>query len=125
LTLNEWTVSTSAAVALFFLFLTAREIWPGLKRSARGLVVLLGFGCICLTTCLGIATDQRFGEKFVVVTSSEAVARLGPLPESQSVFTLHDGAEMMVLGSDGDWLEVSDAAKRTGWVAQKDVAFVP
>jgi tetratricopeptide (TPR) repeat protein len=125
LTLNEWTVSVSAAVALFFLVLTVREIWPGWKKSGGGLVILLGFVCVCLAACLGDAAGQRLGEKFVVVTSPEAVARVGPLPEAQSAFTLHDGAEMSVLGSDGDWLEVSDAAKHTGWVAQKDVAFIP
>lgn len=125
LTLNEWTISTSAVVALFFILLTVREIRPEIKKSGGGLVVLLGLACLCLGSCLGIAAEQRFCEKFVVVTSPEAVARLGPLPESQSVFTLHDGAEMSVLGSDGDWLEVSDAARHTGWVAQKDVVFIP
>jgi len=37
----------------------------------------------------------------------------------------HDGAEMMVLGRDGDWLQVSDAALRNGWVQQKDIAQMP
>jgi tetratricopeptide (TPR) repeat protein len=125
LTLNEWTLAASVIVAMFFLVLTAREIWPSLKKSGSAVTVLLGFACVCLCACVGMAADQSLVEKFVVVTASEAVARVGPLPEAQSVFTLHDGAELQVLGSDGDWLQVSDAARHIGWLAQKEVAFIP
>ena len=37
LTINEWTVLSSLAVAFFFLLLTARQIWPALKKSTNGL----------------------------------------------------------------------------------------
>jgi tetratricopeptide (TPR) repeat protein len=125
LTLDEWTLAASTAVALFFLVLTAREIWPALKKSGAALTAMLGFACLCLAACLGVAVEQRLIEKSLVVIVSEAVARRGPLPESQSVFTVHDGAELLVLGSNGDWLQVSDAAKHIGWLAQNEVAFVP
>jgi tetratricopeptide (TPR) repeat protein len=125
LTLNEWTLAASAAAALFFLVLTAREIWPALKKSGAALTALLGFASLGLAACLGVAADQRLIEKSAVVIVSEAVARRGPLPESQSVFTVHDGVELLVLGSDGDWLQVSDAARHIGWLAQKEVAILP
>jgi uncharacterized protein YgiM (DUF1202 family) len=72
-----------------------------------------------------LSIDQRLLEKTSIVIEPEAVVRRGPLEESQSAFTAHDGAEMMVLGRDGDWLQVSDAARRIGWVQQKDVALMP
>jgi len=125
LTLNEWTLAASAAAALFFLVLTARELWPALKKSGAGLTAMLGLASLGLAACLGLAADQRLIEKSSVVIVSEAVARRGPLPESQSVFTVHDGAELLVLGSDGDWLQVSDAARHIGWLPQKEVAILP
>jgi tetratricopeptide (TPR) repeat protein len=125
LTLNEWTLAAAAAAALFFIVLTAREIWPGLKKSGAGLVGLLGLAVVGLAACLGVAVEQRLIEKSSVVVVSEAVVRRGPLPESQSAFTVHDGAELLVLGSDGDWLQVSDAAKHIGWLAQKEAAVIP
>jgi len=125
LTLNEWTLAASAAMALFFIVLTSREIWPALKKSGAGLTAVLGLACLGLVACLGVAADQRLIEKSSVVIVSEAVARRGPLPESQSAFTVHDGVELLVLGSDGDWLQVSDASKHIGWLAQKEVAVVP
>ncbi len=125
LTLNEWTVAASAAAALFFLVLTAREIWPALKKSGAALTAVLGLASLGLAACLGLAVDQRLIEKSSVVIVSEAVVRRGPLPESQSVFTVHDGAELLVLESDGDWLQVSDAANHIGWLNQKEVALLP
>jgi tetratricopeptide (TPR) repeat protein len=125
LTLNEWTAAAAAAVALFFIVLTAREIWPSFRKSGSVSAAGLGFACLCLTACLGLAADQRLIEKSAVVIVPEAVARRGPLPESQSAFTVHDGAELLVLESDGDWLQVSDAAKHIGWLEQKEVAFIP
>jgi tetratricopeptide (TPR) repeat protein len=121
LTLNEWTAAASVAVALFFLLLTAREIAPALKKSNSGAVVL-GTICVCLLFCLGLAVEQRLAEKFAVVVVPEAVARRGPLPESQSAFIVRDGAELRVLGRAGDWLQVGDAANHIGWMAQNEVA---
>jgi tetratricopeptide (TPR) repeat protein len=124
-TLNEWTAAAGAVAALFFLVLTAREIWPAMKKSGAAWTACLGFASLGLAACLGVDADERLIEKSSVVVVSEAVARRGPLPESQSVFTVHDGAELLVLGSDGDWLQVSDAARHIGWLAQKEVVFIP
>jgi tetratricopeptide (TPR) repeat protein len=125
LTLNEWTLAAAAVAALFFIVLTAREIWPAFRKSGSALAGGLGFACLCLAACLGLAADQRLIAKSSVVVVPEAVARRGPLPESQSAFTVHDGAELLVLESDGDWLQVSDAARHIGWLQQKEVAFIP
>jgi len=118
-------MAASGAAALFFLILTARELWPAFAKSSAGLTALLGFVCLCLSACLGLAVDQRVIEKSSVVLVPEAVVRLGPLPEAQSAFTVHDGAELLVLSSDGDWLQVTDASKHTGWLPQKEVAILP
>jgi tetratricopeptide (TPR) repeat protein len=125
LTLNEWTVSASAAAALFFLLLTARQLSPAFAKSTGGWSIILAAVSVWLLACLGLSVDQRWLEKSSIVLVSEAVARRGPMDESQSAFTAHDGAELMVLSRDGDWLQVSDAAKHIGWLQQKEVALMP
>jgi tetratricopeptide (TPR) repeat protein len=125
LTLNEWTVAASVSVALFFLVLTARQISPRFSRSAGGLTVALGVLSVWLLACLGLSVDQRIMEESSIVVVPEAVARRGPMDESQSAFTVHDGAEMAVLARDGDWLQVTSPSKETGWLPQKDVALMP
>ena len=124
-TLNEWAAAAAAAAALFFIVLTARQISPGFARSANEITLLLALASLWLLACLGFSIDQRLVEKSSIVIVPEAVARLGPLNESQSAFTVPDGAELIVLTRDGDWLQVSDATRRIGWLQQRDVAQIP
>jgi len=125
LTLNEWTGAAAAAVAVFFIVLTARQLSPAFGKSSGGLAWLWAAASVWLLICLGLSIDQKLLEKTSIVLEPEAVVRRGPLEESQSAFTAHDGAEMVVLGRDGDWLQVSDAAHHIGWLRQKDVAQMP
>jgi hypothetical protein len=125
MTLNEWTWYACGSVALFFLLLTGRQISPALAKASGGWPFVLAAGSVWLLACLGWSVDQHLWERSSIVLVSEAVVRRGPMDESQSAFTAHDGAELMVLSQDGDWLQVSDAAKRVGWVPQKDVALIP
>jgi tetratricopeptide (TPR) repeat protein len=124
-TLNEWSCAASAALALFFFVLTARQISPAFRKSSGGLAGVLAAGSIWLLICLGLSIDQQVLEKTSIVIVPEAVVRWGPDEESKSAFTAHDGAEMMVLGRDGDWLQVSDAARHIGWLQEKNVAQMP
>ena len=124
-TLNEWTCGASTALALFFFVLAARQISPAFGKSSGGAVVALAAACIWLLICLGLSIDQQLLEKSSIVVVPEAVARRGPLEESQSAFTAHDGTEMRVLARDGDWLQVSDAARHVGWLREMDVAQMP
>jgi tetratricopeptide (TPR) repeat protein len=124
-TLNEWACASSAIVALFFFVLTARQISPAFGKTSGGMAGALALASVWLLICLGLSIDQQLVERTSIVVVPEAVVRRGPLEESQSAFTAHDGAEMMVLGRDGDWLQVSDAARHIGWLQQKDVAQMP
>jgi tetratricopeptide (TPR) repeat protein len=125
LTLNEWTECAAVSVALFFLLLTGRQISPAFAKGSGGWPLILAAASVWLLACLGWSVEQHLWERSSIVLVSEAVVRRGPMEESQSAFTAHDGAELMVLSQDGDWLQVSDAAKRVGWVPQKDVALIP
>jgi tetratricopeptide (TPR) repeat protein len=124
-TLNEWACAASAALALFFIVLTARQLSPAFRKSSGGVAGLLAAAAIWLLICLGLSIHQQLLEKTSIVIVPEAVVRWGPDDESKSAFTAHDGAEMMVLGRDGDWLQVSDAARQIGWLQQKNVAQIP
>lgn len=76
----------------------------------------LGFGAWLLTSVF----LRDFRPAVVVVP--EAVVRYGPLEESQSHFTLHDGAELTLLGTKNDWSHVQDGRARTGWVRSDRLA---
>ena len=70
---------------------------------------------------LGLALDARYGAQYAVVIVPEAVVRRSPLEEAPSVFTLHDGAELLVLDRKDGWQEIADAAGHSGWLPQIEV----
>jgi tetratricopeptide (TPR) repeat protein len=125
LTLNEWTAAASVSVALFFFILMARQTSANFNRSAGGITVALAIVSIWLIGCLGMSIDQQLLDKSSIIIVPEAVVRRGPMDESQSAFTAHDGAELTVLARDGDWLQVSGASHQIGWLPQKDVELMP
>ncbi len=125
LTVNEWTVAASISFACFFLVLMARQLSPRFCNSSSGLTVALGIVSVWFLSCLGLSINQRWGEESSIVIVPEAVARRGPMDESQSAFTVHDGAEMAVQAHDGDWLQVSGPSREIGWLQQKDVVLAP
>ncbi len=123
--LDEWAIAASLSVALFFVILITRQLRPRLKKSGLTAPMLAGALAAALVLLLLVALDQRLRQKSAVVIVSESVARRTPLEEAQTAFTLHDGSELLVLNQTGSWIEIADAADHTGWLPQKDLAFIP
>jgi hypothetical protein len=124
LSLNEWTILAATAAWLWLALLTATKLRPTWARPLQiwqrlGLAWLL---VSCAT--LGAACNDRFGQRPAVIVAKEAVVRYGPLEESQSHYTLRDGAEVNVLDSNQGWVQISDAQNRVGWVKQEQLVEV-
>ncbi len=124
LTLNEWTVLAAVLVWIWFLLLALRELKPPLRRALAGYTATAGLGALLVTLCLAAAAGLEFNTRPAVVIVPEAIARTGPLDEAKVLHQLRDGTEVVVLDKKevavGDrkqsWLQVRDAARRTGWV---------
>ena len=115
-TLNEWTLLAAGAVWLWLLLLAVLQWRPSLKPVLRSyvlsLAILAGLLCGCVAAAL---RETRFTRTAIVVTR-DAVVRYGPLAESPTAFTVHDGAELLVLDQKDEWLQVSAGPSRTGWL---------
>ena len=123
LTVNEWAVLASVAVWLCLISLMLAQIRPALKSSLRNFAIASGIVSVLL--CVGLAVVFCAGSREVaIVTAHETVIRNGPLDESQSAFLAHDGAELAVLDTKDDWLQVS-AGQRSGWVKRDQVLIFP
>jgi len=118
LTLNEWTVLAAIAVWLWLLLLAARQwrsaLKPALRSYVLSLAVLAGLLCACVAATL---RETRFTRTAIVITP-DAVVRYGPLAESPTAFTVHDGAELRVLDQKDEWLQVSAGPRRVGWLSR-------
>ena len=124
LNLNEWTVMAVGTFWLWFSLLIFREFKPELAPALRGYIATVGVAACGLALCLSLVLFDLFQHTPVVVIVPEAVIRRGPLEESQSFYTLRNGAEASVLDQKNDWLQVMDQAKRIGWVRRNQVMMV-
>ena len=131
LTLNEWTVLVSVLLWIWFSLLALREYKPSLRRALAGYTATAGVGALLMAACLGAAAAWKSTARPGVVIVPEAIARTGPLDEAKVLHQLRDGTELVVLdekevaSTAGDkkqsWLQVRDAAHRTGWVKRSQV----
>jgi len=125
ITLNEWTVLAGGIVWMWFVLLTVLQWRPAHKPALRVYVPVLGIAAALLCVVLAIAwREARWTYRAVVITPEVAV-RQGPLDESQTAFTLHDGAELQVLDRKDDWLQVTTDPRRIGWVRRDRVILSP
>src|SRR5438876_4349846 len=125
LTLDEWTLLTFGAFWLWLGLLTLGQWRHALRKSLGGYTATAGICTALLALCLGQESYNRFAIKSVIVAAREAVVRYGPWNESPNHFTVRDGTELTVLDSKGEWVQVSDSAKRIGWLRREQVLFIP
>jgi tetratricopeptide (TPR) repeat protein len=125
MSLSEWTWLTSTMAWVWLVLLTLLQWRPTLRPALKGYT--LWAGVVFLACCVCFALDfysDRFAKRAIVV-AQEAVARQAPIEESQSAFTLHDGAELQVLDQKDQWLQVRADPRRIGWVRRDSVRTTP
>ena len=124
LTLNEWTMLTTSSLWLWFLLLALIQWRRELKRTLRSCINIFGTASGLLAVCLGTALYDYYFNQPAIVIAREAVVRNGPLDESQSAYSVQDGMELTVLDQKDDWLQVSDARQRIGWLKRTEVLLL-
>jgi tetratricopeptide (TPR) repeat protein len=124
LTTNEWTLLALLPVWAWFAAMIAVRLKPAWRRPLRN--TLFATGAFSLAACgvLAAVLHYRFSSRTVVVTERNTVVRYGPFGESQSAFSAADGAELRVLDTKNDWLQVSAGGKIVGWVKSNAVVSV-
>ena len=124
LNINEWAALATISVWVWLGLISTGMVKATLKPALRSYVRWSGLVAVFVATCLTAAYRGQFGAKSAVVTATEAVVRFGPLEESDSNFTLRDGAEVNIQDTKDGWFQITDAQGRSGWVKEKQVATV-
>src|SRR5882724_1785780 len=124
LTLNEWTLLTTAAVWLLFILLALQQWRPALQPALRRYFFPVCAAVIVLGVCFGIVLNENCFTQTAIVITGEADVRNGPLDESQSLYKVRDGIEVEVLDRQNDWLQVVDSAQRVGWLRRDQVLLL-
>lgn len=124
-TLDEWAWLAGAGLGAWFLLLALGEALPSKRAAFAWLTKTFGVIALVCSALLAAAHWDRSTANEAVVVVSEAPARPGPLAESKLAFSLHDGAEVVVLDAKDDWLHVRDAGQRAGWLKRDAVWRLP
>jgi tetratricopeptide (TPR) repeat protein len=123
-TLNEWAVLAAVALWVWLLILLAIQFRPNWRPALRTPAWLSG--AVFASLALGLGASMSIASAPVaIVVVREASVRNGPLEESQSAFTVHDGAELRVLDQKDDWFQVSLGERRVGWLKREQVIAFP
>ena len=125
LTLNEWTLLAAGAFWLTLILLALRQIRPALGAKLKGVTALFAGLTVLSGAALAWQVANHFSRQTAVVVLPEVTARSGPFDEGQSAFTVHDGAELAVMGRHGDWLQVNDGEGKIGWLKTTQINVLP
>ena len=124
LSLNEWAVLCAIALWATFALLALRQFKPALKPVLNTWTWLAAAATFSLSVVTAAAFTTNPARHMVVVTSNDTAVRSSPFDESPSVFAVNDGAELRVIDRKNGWLQVTDDARRFGWL-KRDAVVSP
>ena len=122
LTVNEWAMLAAGVLWLWLALMIALQFRPQLKQSLKMFLWCGGFAIVVLGSLLGAAWSSN-STKMAIVVAPDAVIHNGPLDEAPARATVHDGAEVAVLDTKNDWLQVQVDSQRVGWIKREQVVL--
>jgi tetratricopeptide (TPR) repeat protein len=124
LTLNEGALLTAVLFWVTCALFITRQLRPALVPKLKTVTRTFSVLTIFSASVLGLQAANHFSSATAVVTTAEATARSGPFDEAQSAFTVHDGAELLILDRHDGWVQVAGGAGKTGWLPVKQVEIL-
>jgi tetratricopeptide (TPR) repeat protein len=111
-----------AANVLFSIYLLAKN--P--RRASLALIGCLGIGLLVAIVAGSLSWKifERDHRKTGVVIEQKVDVRSGPGPENITVFTIHEGIQVRVLGTSNGWYQISLPNGWNGWLRQGCVGIL-
>ncbi len=122
LTVNEWAMLTAAALWIWLALMIALQFRPQLKQSLRTFLWCGAVALVAFAFFLGAASSSS-SMKTAIVIAPDAVIHNGPLDGTPTRATVHDGAEVSVIDTKNDWLQVQVDSQRVGWIKREQVVL--
>ena len=126
LSYNQWAIVSIVFCALgsllFLLFYFSNQ-----PRSKRTYFVTSLISFLFLIISLTITYNQFSyfkNNKVAIVFAEETEVRNAPSLNSEEVFTLHEGAKVIVLDTIDDWKKIKIADGKIGWIIAGDIQLL-
>jgi tetratricopeptide (TPR) repeat protein len=123
--LDEWTMLATASFWLLFSLLALRQLRPALKPRLQPWTLGASFATASLVLAVLLAWHHLRAQATAIAVEPEAEVRYGPVYESRIHFTVPDGTELRAREHLDDWVQVTDATGRTGWIRRTDIVLLP
>jgi tetratricopeptide (TPR) repeat protein len=120
LTINEWAMLAATVLWIWLALMALVQLRPAWRQSLRTFLWCGGVATLVLGGCVGAAWSND-SAKTAIVIAQDAVTHNGPLEEAPTGATIHDGAELDVLDTKNDWLQVRVNDQRVGWIKREQV----
>jgi tetratricopeptide (TPR) repeat protein len=120
LTVNEWAILTAVIVWVWLALWVLIQLRPQLMQTLR---MALWCGAVGILVCGGCTYAAWSSEstKIAIVVAKDASLHNGPLEEAPTTVTVHDGAELTVLDTKNEWLQVRVDNQRAGWIKREQM----
>lgn len=122
---SEWLMLTTTMVWIALGLLAVRFVKPALGPALKTWTWLAGVAALAVCAGTALARIQNAPDRIAILCKADTAVRNSPFEESPAAFTAQDGAELAVLDSKDQWLQVTDGAKRIGWVKREAVVYGP
>lgn len=114
------------SVALFILFLVMAALFfysRSIAVKKTGFVVgIIAFLLTFLTIFFAMRQDQRITEReYAIITTPSVTVKGAPDNSGTSLFLIHEGLKVRVVGQVGEWYNIRLADGNEGWVAKSDL----
>jgi tetratricopeptide (TPR) repeat protein len=123
LTVNEWATLTAVFFWLTLSLLVLLQFRPAWRQALRNFLLLSAVVTLIFGACLTAAWAKGSTPEAIVVTH-DVLIHNGPLDEAPGNTTIHDGAEVSVLDTKNDWLQVRVDSNRVGWLKRDQVILI-
>ncbi len=114
------------SVGLFILFLVMAALFfysPSVGVKKTGFVVgILVFLLTLLTVFFAMKQHERISKReYAIITTPSVTVKGAPDNSGTSLFLIHEGLKVKVVGQLGDWYNIRLADGNEGWVAKSDL----
>jgi hypothetical protein len=106
----SWILIFGSLAAMYFL------MQPNILRALRILFFISMVSTVLWAALLGIQSFQETSQDKAIITAQIVTAKSSPDTKSVDAFVIHEGVKVKFTDSVGDWVKISLADGKVGWI---------
>ncbi|NVK03733.1 MAG: hypothetical protein HWD92_02875 [Flavobacteriia bacterium] len=119
---NSWAVIAVLFALCIALMMALRRYGNGKLRSTAPVLAIISLVLCLLSVTLAFAHQYHLDNNlYAVVLNANVHVKSAPMPGAADAFIIHEGSEMKVMQTVGEWYEIRLNDGKVGWVKSEQV----